>query len=71
MAKKRKWTPDERAEADRRTEETLRVLQERIDYHTAKLKEEHGPDYEPLTLEQYEAKLRREMSERRAAEGGG
>ncbi len=31
------------------------ALRERIDYHTAKLKEEQGPDYEPLTLEPSEA----------------
>jgi len=59
MPKKRKGLgPEERAEADRRTAETLSLLQERIDFHRAKLKEEHGPDYEPPTLEEYEAQLR-------------
>jgi hypothetical protein len=38
--KRRKRTPEERAAAEARAQETLRKLQERIDYHTAKLQEE-------------------------------
>ena len=38
--KKRKRTPEERAAAEARYQETMRKLQERIDYHTAKLEEE-------------------------------
>ena len=38
MGKKRKkMTPEERAEWEARTEETLRMLQERIDYYEKKL----------------------------------
>jgi hypothetical protein len=38
--KRKKRTPEERAAAEARSQETLRKLQERIDYHTAKLEEE-------------------------------
>jgi hypothetical protein len=39
MAKKRKkLTPEERAERDARHERVMRMLQERIDYYEAKLK---------------------------------
>jgi len=39
MAKKRKkMTPEERAEWEARSEKTLRMLKERIDYYDAKLK---------------------------------
>jgi hypothetical protein len=41
MKRKRpKRTPEERAAAEARYQETMRKLQERIDYHTAKLEEE-------------------------------
>jgi hypothetical protein len=39
--KRRKRTPEERAAAEARYQETTRKLQERIEYHTAKLEEEH------------------------------
>jgi len=40
MAKKRKkWTPEERAEWEARSAKTLAMLQERIDYYEAKIKE--------------------------------
>jgi len=53
MGKRReKLTREEWAEERRRAEETLRNLQERIDYHTAKLREIHGPDYQVPTLEE-------------------
>jgi hypothetical protein len=38
--KGRKRTPEERAAWEARYQETMRKLQERIDYHTAKLEEE-------------------------------
>jgi uncharacterized protein YjbJ (UPF0337 family) len=38
--KKGKMTPEERAAWEARGEETMRKLQERIDYHKAKLEEE-------------------------------
>jgi hypothetical protein len=38
--KRRKMTPEERAAWEARYEETMRKLQERIEYHTAKLEEE-------------------------------
>jgi hypothetical protein len=38
--KRRKRTPEERAAWEARYQETIRKLQERIDYHTAKLEEE-------------------------------
>ena len=38
--KKRKRTPEERAADEARYQETMRKLQERIDYHKAKLEEE-------------------------------
>ena len=39
MAKKRnKMTPEERAAWEARSEKTLRMLQERIDYYEAKIK---------------------------------
>jgi hypothetical protein len=38
--KRRKRTPEERAATEARYQETVRKLQERIDYHTAKLEEE-------------------------------
>ena len=65
--KKRRLTPEERADAERRAQETLSLLQERIDYHRAKLKEERGPDYEPPTLEEHAARLHEE-SERAGRE---
>ena len=37
MAKKKKMTAEERAEWEARTETTLRMLQERIDYYEKKL----------------------------------
>ncbi len=53
----------------KRNRKTLRMLQERIDYHTAKLKEEHGPDYRIPTLKEriahHEAKAREERERRR------
>ncbi|MGH2921917.1 MAG: hypothetical protein ACRDKU_07630 [Gaiellaceae bacterium] len=43
MAKrKRKETPDERAERQARWDATTRKLEERIAYHKAKLEEERG-----------------------------
>jgi hypothetical protein len=39
MAKKRKkWSPEERAEWEARHQRTLAMLQERIDYYEAKIK---------------------------------
>jgi hypothetical protein len=38
--KRRKRTPEERAAAEARYQETQRKLRERIDHHTAKLEEE-------------------------------
>jgi hypothetical protein len=72
MGKKRKkMTPEERAEHEARYQETMKLLEERIAYHRAKLKEEHGPDYEPPTLEEriayHEAKLKEERAKRRAS----
>jgi hypothetical protein len=60
--KKRKQTPEERAELARleaHYAETTRLLEERIAYHRAKLKEEHGPDYEPPTWQEYVMSLPR------------
>jgi hypothetical protein len=74
--KKRKLTPEERAELaehEARSAETDRLLLERIDYHMSKLKEEHGWDRIPTReefLADYEAKLRKRIAERQAAEGG-
>jgi hypothetical protein len=36
--KRKKWTAEERAEWEARSEKTLRMLQERIDYYEAKIK---------------------------------
>jgi hypothetical protein len=54
VAKKRrkKLTAEEWVEIKARSDRMLAKLQERIDYHTAKLREQFGPDYEPDTLEQ-------------------
>ena len=53
MAKKRKHlTAEEWAEIKARSDQTLQMLQERMNYHLAKLREEYGPDYEPPTLEE-------------------
>ena len=49
--------------------EVLALLQGRMAYHRAKLKEERGPDYEPPTLDEYEARLREEIRARRAGQG--
>jgi hypothetical protein len=38
--KRKKMAPEERAAWEARYQETMRKLQERIDYHTAKLEEE-------------------------------
>jgi hypothetical protein len=43
--KRKRISSEEWAEIEARTDRTLRMLQSRIDYHTAKLREEHGPDY--------------------------
>jgi hypothetical protein len=44
MAKKRKkWTPEERAEWEARYERTMAMLQERIDYYEAKIKAQEQP----------------------------
>ena len=53
MAKKRRksLTADEWAEIKARSDRSLAMLQERIDYHRAKVRERYGPDYEP-TLEE-------------------
>lgn len=40
--RRKKMTPEERAAWEARSEETLRKLQERIDYHKAKLEEERS-----------------------------
>ncbi len=50
--KRKKLTADEWAEVKSRSDRTLAQLQERIDFHTAKLREQYGPEYEPPTLEQ-------------------
>ena len=39
---KRRMSPEERAERERRAAETMRLLQERIDYHKAKRAEEEA-----------------------------
>ena len=55
MAKKRKMSP----EFKRRYDETTRLLRERIDYHTAKIREVY-PDYEtPKTFEEYQQSRQR------------
>jgi cyclopropane fatty-acyl-phospholipid synthase-like methyltransferase len=53
--KKRKQTPEERAELARlkaHYAETTRLLEERIAYHREKLREEHGGT-EPPTWQEY------------------
>jgi hypothetical protein len=46
MAKKRKkWTPEERAEWEARSQRTLAMLQERIDYYEAKIKAAEEADH--------------------------
>ena len=60
--KKRNLTPEERAERTERTARyaaTTRLLEERIAYHRAKLKEEYGPDGEPPSAEEYVMSLGR------------
>jgi hypothetical protein len=64
--KRKRISSEEWAEIEARTDRTLRMLQSRIDYHTAKLREEHGPDYRIPTLEEriayHEARLREEST---------
>jgi hypothetical protein len=67
MGKKRKGiSAEEWAEIEARSQRTLQTLQARIDYHRAKLREEHGPDYRFPTLEErlayHEARLRDEQA---------
>jgi hypothetical protein len=68
MASKRKRaTPEERAERRERNEATTRLLEERIDYHLMKLKEERGLDRVPTReefLADYEANLRERIAAR-------
>ena len=50
--KRKRVSPEQWADVQARTERTLRLLQERIDYHRAKLRERYGPDYRVPTLEE-------------------
>ena len=42
MGKRKKLTPEERAQENARRAETLRMAEERIAYHTAKAEEEEA-----------------------------
>ena len=54
MAKRKRKTigADQWADVQARSERTLRLLQERIDFHQARLREQYGPDYRFPTLEE-------------------
>jgi hypothetical protein len=63
MARKRKRaSAEELAENEARAKRTLAMLQERIDFHDARLRQRHGAGYRPATLEErlayYEARRR-------------
>jgi hypothetical protein len=64
--KKPKMTPEERAEADARSEATTRFLQARIQYHLEKLRVERGLDRTPTAEEvmrDVEAKVARAVGD--------
>ena len=66
MKRKKRLTAEERAELDERAERTLRFLDERIEYHLEKIREERGLDRTP-TREEITAEV--EAKARRAAGG--
>lgn len=60
--KKRKITPEEHAEAEARSEATMRFLQARIEYHLEKLRVERGLERTPTAdeiMREVEAKVAR------------
>jgi hypothetical protein len=64
--KKRKLTPEERAEAEARSEATTRLLQKRIQYHLEMLRIERGLDRTPTIdeiMREVEAKVARAAGE--------
>ncbi len=64
MRKWKKLSPEESADLEARTEHTLRMLQARIDYHTARLKQRHGVDYAIPRLEERIAHRRSRLKRR-------
>ena len=60
MGKRRKRTPEEIAEDERKHQEVMQMLQARIDFHQAKMKEEEeARERERLRRERRAQRLRR------------